>query len=230
MKLILTCEHGGNKLPKDYLPFFQEATDALDSHRGYDPGALDLFMELKEFASFSCYNDMSRLLVEVNRSVHHRQLFSTFTEKLSGDEKKDILERFYFPYRNKVEEAILRTLSGRKTQRVLHLSLHSFTPVLHGEVRNTDIGLLFDPWRREEKDFCQKLKARLQEENPSLKIRFNYPYLGKADGFTTYLRKRFPENYIGIEVEVNQKFVESDRMDGGIKLAFYRVLSSKLVG
>ncbi len=39
-----------------------------------------------------------------------------------------------------------------------------------------------------------------------LKIRRNYPYLGKADGFTTYLRRRFlPCDYAGIELEVNQR-------------------------
>ena len=33
----------------------------------------------------------------------------------------------------------------------------------------------------------------------------NYPYLGKADGFTTSLRQEFQERYIGIELELNQK-------------------------
>jgi hypothetical protein len=39
-----------------------------------------------------------------------------------------------------------------------------------------------------------------------LRVRRNYPYLGKADGFTTYLRRHFPvDRYAGVEFEVNPK-------------------------
>jgi hypothetical protein len=44
-------------------------------------------------------------------------------------------------------------------------------------------------------------------------VRYNYPYLGKMDGFTTYLRKQFISNYIGIELEVNQKYVKENKLD-----------------
>lgn len=37
----------------------------------------------------------------------------------------------------------------------------------------------------------------------------NYPYLGKSDGFTTSLRKQFPFQYIGIELEINQKSLQN---------------------
>ena len=41
----------------------------------------------------------------------------------------------------------------------------------------------------------------------NLVVRFNYPYKGISDGFTKYLRTRFTgKQYIGIELEVNQKF------------------------
>ncbi|MFI4875804.1 MAG: N-formylglutamate amidohydrolase, partial [Blastopirellula sp. JB062] len=44
--------------------------------------------------------------------------------------------------------------------------------------------------------------------NPDFRIRFNYPYLGKADGLTTSLRKKLTgDRYVGIELEVNQRLV-----------------------
>ena len=50
--------------------------------------------------------------------------------------------------------------------------------------------------------------------DPSLRIRRNYPYLGKADGFVTHLRRRFKsEDYIGIELEMNQALVHAGRRD-----------------
>lgn len=40
----------------------------------------------------------------------------------------------------------------------------------------------------------------------------NYPYRGRADGFTTQLRKRFPiKAYAGVELEVNQKHHQLSR-------------------
>ena len=68
----------------------------------------------------------------------------------------------------------------------------------------------------------------MKDQNPELKIRFNYPYLGKADGFTTYLRKIFPENYIGIELEVNQKFVNNNKMKSAFKQQTFLALKALL--
>ena len=37
---IITCEHGGNRIPAPYRRLFREQSALLDSHRGYDPGSL----------------------------------------------------------------------------------------------------------------------------------------------------------------------------------------------
>ena len=91
---------------------------------------------------------------------------------------------------------------------MVHLSSHSFTPELDGVVRTADIGLLYDPGRRGEALLCARWRAALGRRAPGLNVRRNYPYIGKADGFTTYLRRRFPANaYVGVEIEINQKHV-----------------------
>ena len=226
LKLLLTCEHAGNEIPEQYRHLFEGGDNEINSHRGYDPGAFDLFGYLKPLADYSLAYKLSRLLVEPNRSLGHPQLFSEFTRGLEKGAKNDILERYYFPYRNSVESQLEQW--SQKGENVLHLSVHSFTPVLNGEVRKTDIGLLFDPARSSEKDFCTKWKKQFQNLDKGTKVRFNYPYLGKADGFTTFLRKKFPENYSGIELEVNQKFASQNQMDSQLKTiikeSFFRVL------
>ena len=63
-------------------------------------------------------------------------------------------------------------------------------------------------------------------ELPKFKVRFNSPYLGKADGFTTYLRKKFPDKYSGIELEVNQKFSKNNAFKSDLKTALYNSLSN----
>jgi predicted N-formylglutamate amidohydrolase len=146
---------------------------------------------------------MSRLVIELNRSLHHKGLFSRFSQALSEAEKTKLIQQDYLPYRNKVQQKIATLIQAGHT--VLHLSVHSFTPELDGEKRNADIGLLYDPSRALEKPFCQIWKQVLNQLMPDWTVRLNYPYLGKADGFTTYLRKQFAEEkYLGIELETNQ--------------------------
>ena len=199
----------------------------MESHRGYDPGALDLFHSLKPLADFSCFSETSRLLVELNRSLHHSNLFSEYTGNLSGEEKSKILKSYYFPYREKVEREIEKAMQAG--EKVLHLSIHSFTPKLNGIERNADIGLLYDPSKKAEKAFCARMKQELLAEGLELRVRFNYPYLGKADGFTTHLRKVFPENYSGIELEVNQKFSSGNRMEEGLRQKISQAFKNSLL-
>lgn len=226
MNLFLTCEHAGNEIPEKYEKYFSEVGKVLETHRGYDPGALDLFKQLSRLAVFSQEYMISRLLVEPNRSLGHPQLFSEFTGELKEAQKQEILAEFYLPYRNFVEDRIADHISRGK--EVLHLSVHTFTPELDGEIRDADIGLLFDPARKPEEEFCQKFKEQILWETNDLKIRFNYPYLGVDDGFTTYLREKFPEHYKGIELEVNQKYVQENNMEKRLKIVIFEALSKVL--
>ena len=215
MKLVLTCEHAGNHIPDKYKYLFNNNLDVLKTHRGYDPGAFDLFLHLKELAYYQKSQLESRLLIEVNRSLNHPALFSEFTRNLSEENKHQLINEYYQPYRTDVEKAISDLIASG--EEVLHLSIHSFTPVLEGKVRNADMGLLYDPSSEKEKKFCKELKRKLLEMEGSYKIRSNYPYRGAADGFTTSLRKIFPQKYSGIEIEVNQKYSVENKMNRSLK-------------
>jgi len=208
MTLLLTCEHGGNRVPAAYRRWFSTAAarKALASHRGWDPGALAVARGMARRLGCPLFGaTTSRLVVELNRSERHPRLFSEFTRELGSEERKTILAEHYRPHRVCVEEAIrVRVDRGAN---VLHLAIHSFTPVLDGERRNADLGLLYDPREERELAFCAVWAARIRSEAPRIRVRRNYPYRGNADGFTTYLRRRFPRGrYLGIEVESNQAF------------------------
>jgi predicted N-formylglutamate amidohydrolase len=154
------------------------------------------------------FSTTSRLLVELNRSPHHRGLFSAITKPLPAAERADILARYYVPYREEVE----RWIAGetRRGTPVLHLSIHSFTPSLNGEVRTCELGLLYDPRRRSERRYAGALHAALAPGAAAAgyRIRRNYPYTGRSDGFMTHLRRTFPDRlYAGFEIEMNQAVV-----------------------
>ncbi|MCB7480107.1 N-formylglutamate amidohydrolase [Christiangramia sediminis] len=222
MKLVLTCEHAFPYIPEKYQKLFYDEPEILKTHEAYDPGSFDLFKALKSLANFSKYQSIGRLLIETNRSEHHPLLFSRYSREISNQDKKSILQTFYTSYRDEVKSKIQEYINEGNT--VIHLSVHSFTPVLNSKERNCDIGLLYDPFRAVEKEFCKNWKTEILKQNPELKIRFNYPYLGKADGFTTSLRKVFPKNYLGIELEVNQKWASDDLMNKDLKKNIFESL------
>ena len=205
--LLVTCEHGGNRVPREYRRLFDGRKSVLASHRGYVPGALELAKELARALRaplVAC--TVTRLLVELNRSPGHPQLHSEATRDLPRAEKARIAARYYEPYRREVERRVAAATAARR--RVIHISSHSFTPVLNGCTRHADVGLLYDPRRPAERALCERWSRCLGERAAPLRVRRNYPYRGYADGLTTYLRRGYArKGYIGVELEVNQKHV-----------------------
>ncbi|WP_346284938.1 N-formylglutamate amidohydrolase [Zoogloea sp.] len=205
--LVITCEHGGNRIPRAYRPLFADQLAVLDSHRGFDPGALEMAEELAlAFAAPLVASTTSRLLVDLNRSIGNPALHAAQVRRLSAEQREDILARHYRPFRNRAEQAVRRTIA--ENGAVLHLSSHSFTPELDGKTRLADIGLLYDPRRPGECALCRRWQAALASAAPHLSVRRNYPYAGKGDGLTRWLRQRLPPDiYVGVELEVNQRHV-----------------------
>ena len=210
LRFLITCEHGGNRVPAKYWPLFQQHRGALESHRGYDSGALAIARDFaRALDTELIYSTTSRLLVELNRSPHHGRLFSEFTRELSCAERERILARYYFPYRDRVEAQVEE--ATRSAGCVLHVSCHSFTPRLNGVERRADVGLLYDPRRAPEAALCAAWQRELRSDNPHILVRRNYPYRGYDDGLTTALRLRYPQSaYAGIELEVNQKITRGE--------------------
>lgn len=203
---LLTCEHAGNDIPAAYKHLFNGKEEVLYSHKAIDFGALRLAKHLATVAYLPLYyTTTSRLLVEANRSLDNEDLFSKYSKDLPEEEKKVILRQYYYPHRKQVEEKIREEVAAGN--QVVHLAVHTFTPVLEGEVRQADIGILFDPERSLEEIIAQKLKEELSGQNPDREVMYNSPYPGTADGFPTYLRKQFiNDQYAGFELEINQKF------------------------
>jgi len=207
--LLFTCEHGGNRIPAPYRSLFRGHDVILKTHRGYDAGALLMARTLAlSFEAPLVSSTISRLLIDLNRSLGHPTVFSPALRGAPAAQRAQIIARYYLPYRQCVENLVSQSVaSGR---RVVHVSAHSFTPELHGKVRNADVGLLYDPRRGSEARLCAAWKKLLTQEAPGLRVRRNYPYAGKGDGLTSHLRRCFPDAaYLGIELEINQKIVHA---------------------
>jgi len=206
--LLITCEHAGNRVPAEYRRLFEGRHELLQTHRGWDPGALTLAQEMAAaFDAPLLFTETTRLLIDVNRSLRTPDLHSEITKALPIAERREIARRYWQPHRERVEGWVRRAVA--ESHAVVHIASHSFTPELEGRVRTADVGFLYDPRRPGEVDFSSRWLTALHTERPDLRLRRNYPYLGRTDGVTFRLRREHPpERYVGIELEVNQRFVE----------------------
>lgn len=208
IQCVITCEHAVNTIPDSYQHLFQQQPDVLETHRAIDFGAIDIAKHFSQGLDCPLFAaTTSRLLIECNRSQHHPKLFSEFTEGLADKEKQILIHQYYQPFRQAAETYIDETI--KKGIKIVHLSIHSFTPVFNNTNRNADIGLLYDPSRLGEKWLATQWRAQLLKEKAPYRVRMNYPYQGTSDGFVSALRKKHPEkDYLGFEIENNQALTQ----------------------
>lgn len=207
--LIFTCEHASNDIPEKYKKHFVGKKDILASHRGFDWGTKHLGQSLgKTFRAPVFYGKFSRLLIDLNRSENHKTALSEMTKGLSDIEHHEIRANYHRPHWDQVKTLINEQIKKGKT--VVHIGIHSFTPVFHGVVRTTDLGLCYDSRRKEEMKLALSWQGSLRSHS-ELRVRRNYPYSGKYDGLTSSFRKLYGEKkYLGFEIEVNQALVQKN--------------------
>lgn len=208
--LLVSCEHASNRVPAAYAGLGLTSRQ-LASHVAWDPGAAGVARVLAHRFGCPCHlGRWSRLLIDLNRSEHHRKLVASQSFDISIPGNHDLapgeIEHrkllYYRPYRESVL-ADVRAIR-RHRGRCLHLSVHSFAPVVNGVVRRTEIGLLYDPKRPSERRFARSLAPYLRRAG--LQTHFNDPYRGTSDGHTAAMRRLFSDSaYAGLEIEINQK-------------------------
>lgn len=234
--VVLSCEHAGNHVPPEFAALFDSAAarEALESHRGWDPGSLAIGEAMAGVLDAPLVvQRVTRLLVECNRSLDHPRLFSEFSAGLGGEERRAVVERYWRAHRERVRELVgadevegggcgvgrdrgvaegPRAGDGALgTAPVVHIGVHTFSPVWKGRERETDIGLLYDPGRRAEAELARGWRKAIYASpallTGPLRVHLNRPYRGWTDGLTTALRGELPESrYLGIELEVSQRF------------------------
>ena len=204
-RILISCEHGGAKIPRPFSGRFHCPQSIVKSHRGFDYGALDIARAISsDLGAPLLKNEVTRLLIDLNRSPENPDRTSRWSSRFTDSLDSQI----YRPY---WDSAFKFTAHAP----VIHLSVHSFTPVLKGKSRPWNAGILFDPDRPREAALARHLRSRLKQNAPLRKIGFNVPYAGIEDGLTQSLRKsRAPSRYIGIELEFNQSMLKRYERNG----------------
>ena len=144
----------------------------------------------------------SRLVVDCNRELSDNSVFLENSEgidipgnqNLSSSEKERRVSEIYWPYHNAIESQIYR-LRDQGINPVI-ISIHSFTPVMNGEDREWEMGVLWDKDQITAEFFLNKLM------DASFLVGNNEPYSGKApEDFTIdYHAESIGLPHVGIEI------------------------------
>ena len=149
-RLIITCEHGGAKVPFEY-DNLGLSKSVLDTHIARDKGARETSVLLAE--KLGCYaiiGKYSRLLVDLNRRENENELILECSDRvdvpknkaISAEEKEKRLQKYYRPYYKALNDKIAQIKARGKTP--LLFSVHSFTPQLKGgDYRPWNAGILW---------------------------------------------------------------------------------------
>jgi predicted N-formylglutamate amidohydrolase len=180
-RLLLVCEHASNFIPAQF-DNLQLSEDVLHSHAALDIGANDLAQAISRLLDAPLVSTtVSRLVYDCNRRSDAIDAIPKKSEiyqipsnqNLSDAEVRDRFEKYYLPF----ETAISNRLAEFSAPALL-VTIHSFTPVYHGETRKVDIGIISD---RDSRLSDQMVK--LASDQTTLSVEANMPY-GPEDGVT----------------------------------------------
>jgi predicted N-formylglutamate amidohydrolase len=146
---VLVCDHASNRVP-ERLGTLGLAPDLLAGHIGWDPGAADVARRLAaDLNSPLVLSGYSRLVIDCNRPLGHADSIAERSAGvsipgnlgLSPLERSIRIDALFRPY----HDAIAGLLDRRSHRPTLLISIHSFTPVLNGQLRPWHIGI--SHWR-----------------------------------------------------------------------------------
>jgi predicted N-formylglutamate amidohydrolase len=186
--MLLLADHARNAMPDDYGDLGLPPSE-LERHIAYDIGVEWVLRALAARLGVpAVFATWSRLLIDPNRGEDDptliRQLYDgaviPANYPMPAAERERRLDRFYRPYHDAVG-ALVASVAAASGAAPLILSIHSFTPVMQGQVRPWHAGVLWDLDDRTARPLIDALAA-----DPALVIGDNEPYDGALRGDTMF--------------------------------------------
>ena len=205
--LVIVCEHASNAVPARYAGLGL-AAEALTSHIAWDPGALAVARHLAEgFDAPIVRATMSRLVIDCNRPLDAPDLIVSEADSIVvpgnriGDEER---ARRFAMVHQPFHAALGRMIADRRAMGRLTalISVHSFTPFLHGQTRPWDVGIIFGGDRR-----LADLLIKSLKDEVSLVVGVNEPYSPADRVFYTHERHAEPLNLPSVMIEIRNDLI-----------------------
>jgi predicted N-formylglutamate amidohydrolase len=224
--VLLVCDHASCRIPRSLGDMGLDPF-ARRCHLAIDIGAGPLTEKLAESLGVTAVvQNYSRLVVDCNRQLMDPSAFLEYGDgilvpgnrNLHQADKDLRASALYWPYHVAIGEQIDRL---RKTGRLPSMvSLHSFTPVLNGESREWQMGVLWDKDEATRTVFLEGLRAA------GYQVGDNEPYSGKApqDFTIDYHAEEIGLPHVGIEIR--QDLVDDDEGVAEIAAVMHEVIAS----
>lgn len=224
--VLLVCDHASRRLPAalgnmGLDPF------ALRCHLALDIGAAALTGRLaKKLSLTAVLCQYSRLVVDCNRQLMDPGAFLEFGDgivvtgnrNLHAADKKIRADEIYWPYHNAVASQVERLVAAG--QPPVFVSLHSFTPVINGQNRPWEVGVLWDTDRATAEIFIQDFRAA------GFHVGDNEPYSGKSPQDFTIDHHAEPIGLPHVGVEIRQDLIDDDEGVRRIGAVLQRIIAS----
>lgn len=178
--VLLVCDHASSRFPASVGSLGLDPV-AMRCHLAWDIGAGPLTENLAaSFSLTAVLANYSRLVVDCNRQLLDPGAFLVFGDgvlvpgnrHLSEPQKAARAREIYWPYHAAIDHEIQRLSALQQSPIVL--AIHSFTPVLDGESRPWEIGILWDKDRPTAESLIRGFL------DAGYVVGDNMPYSGKA--------------------------------------------------
>lgn len=213
--VVLVCEHASNRIP-EFLGDMGLSADALQSHIAWDPGALAVAKLMAErMQAPLVHGGVSRLVYDCNRPPEASGAMPVRSEDyqipantdMSDQERNCRIEGIYKPF----TAALSGLIADNRTELELMVTIHSFTPVYHGEKREVELGILHGVDDR----FAQALMSSTPDDQPFV-VRLNEPY-SAADGVAHTLDARaLPSGLLNVMIEIRNDLIQTPEQQEAI--------------
>lgn len=208
--VLLIADHASNYIPAQYNNLGL-TDDQLSRHIAYDIGTWSFTHKLaKKLNVPAVLSKFSRLLIDPNRGEADPTLVMRIAdgEIVQGNRDIDLLQKnqriesFYRPY----DAAIGDMIDEFKDYDVSPslFSIHSFTPTWRGNLRPTEVGMLW----HEAKDFTMRVVDALKADTHYV-VHDNQPYKGGLVG-DTMDRHGLAKGLEHSLLELRQDYMSSD--------------------
>lgn len=228
-QVLVLCDHAGRHVPGG-LEWLGISEEALARHIGWDIGAADLTRELaRRLDAPAILNHVSRLVIDPNRRPGTPTSIPEISDgcvvpgnrNLSLDEIVERVRRYFLPY----HRTVARRIGAFRRRGIVPalIAVHSFTPVMNGQDRPWQVGVLWRGDTRLARPALEALEAR-----GDLVVGDNQPYSGLRDfGFTVQFhaqRPRLPH----VMVEVRQDEIATPEGAGRYAAILHEALTEPL--
>ena len=132
--------------------------------------------------------------------------------------KEQRAEALYNPYHKAIDEQILRL--GKSGSPPAFVSVHSFTPVLNGEARPWQVGVLWDTDRRLRDIFLEDFTSE------GFIVGDNEPYSGKGPQDFTIDHHAEKNGLPHIGIEIRQDMIDDEDGIEEIAALMHRIIAS----